>query len=137
MKAIDVLQRADRGHRSLDPDLRGQRLLDQDPVHLRILIESPDFLEQTGFGHIRGEIDGPVPHAHFLGGLALQFDIQLRSRILSDEDRRESRHDPVRGEFREPGLQLCANIVGDLLAVDQFRGHVSTIVRQQPDGYRL
>src|SRR5207245_1318615 len=83
-------------------------------------------LEEPCLGHIRREIDRPMRHPHFLGGLAFHLHVELRRRVLPDEDGREpGDHAGIR-EPREPRLQLGPNVVTDLLAIDHVAGHAKT-----------
>ena len=126
MKAVDILVRIDRRDGGVETDLRRQRLLDEDPMDLGVRVQAGDLLEQATLGDLFGQLHGPVREAHFLGSLALHLHVELRARVLSDDDRGEARHDPSLREGDEARLQFRANLVRDLLPVDELAGHSAT-----------
>src|SRR3989449_776142 len=128
METVHILERAHRGDGLVYRNLVGQRLLDQNAVDLRIAVQSADLLEESSLRHIRGEVNRPMGHPHFLGGLAFHLHVELRRRILPDENGREAWDHPRIREPREPRLQLGPNVVADLLAIDHVAGQTRHLV---------
>ncbi len=89
----------------------------------------PAYNEEKLIGKVLETIPGFVDRIVVVDDRSQDATAQIVQGI-ADQDRRDSGHDAVRGESREPRLQLAANLVRDLLAVNQFRGHVSTAVRE-------
>ena len=61
MKAVDILVRIDRPDYLRRINGRRQRLLHQDPVDLRILIEPVDARNQLRLGDVGGQPHDPPP----------------------------------------------------------------------------
>ena len=126
VEAVHVLPRVHGRDGGVEANLRRKRLLDEDPMDLEVRIQPRYLVEQTTLGDLFGQLHGPVREAHFLGSLALHLHVELRARVLSDDDRGEARHDPSLREGDEARLQFRANLVRDLLPVDEFAGHSAT-----------
>src|SRR2546430_16042332 len=95
-------------------------------MDLGVLVQPRYLVEQATLGDPFGQLHDPVREAHVLGGLALHLHVELRARVLSDDDRGEARHDPILREGDEARLQFRANLVRDLLPVAELAGHAAT-----------
>src|SRR6266498_608123 len=118
MEAVHVLQRTDGGDGRLDANLRRERLLDEDPMDLRVGVEATYLLEEPRLRDVLGQLDGPVSHPHLFRGFALHLDIELGRGVLPDEDRRETGHVAGVRELRETRLEAVPDLTRDLLPID-------------------
>src|SRR5437867_7634828 len=90
MKAVDVLEGRDRRDRLLRADLRGQRLLYENPVHIRTRIQFRDFLEELLFRGVSCALDDFGMDPDLLAPLCLRLYVHLRRAIVAHEDRGET-----------------------------------------------
>jgi hypothetical protein len=120
VKSVHVLFRIDRVD---DPGIvqgRGQRQLHQDGVDVLAGVQLGDGFEHHGFRHVVRKIEFFHADARVGAGFLLEMDIQMRSRVVADQDDTEARREAEAGD-------LLADVVLDLrrdgFSVDQFCGH--------------
>ena len=108
MEAVGVLLRQDGVEDDLAVDLLGERELDQDSVDPRIAIDLVDQRQQVV---LAGRGRQPVVRhidPHRLAGFLFILDVQVRGRIVADQDRRQARFDAAPRQKRR-------GVLGDLV----------------------
>ena len=119
MQAVDVLHRIDRPHHARLVDLVGQRRLDEDPVHLVVLVQLFDELDELVLGRRGGQAMVDRLDADLVRSLVLEADVDLRRRIVADEHGGEA----DTAELRDVALQLPAQACREGGPVHQRRAH--------------
>ena len=93
MKAVGVLLRQDGVKNDLAVDLLGERELHQNPVDPRIAIDLVDQRQQVVLaGRSRQLVVRDIDPNRFAGFLLI-LDVQVRGRIVANQDRRQARFD--------------------------------------------
>ena len=101
----------------------GQRQLDEDPVHLRVRVQTVDEGVQFPLGEVRIRTEFQRPDSGLLTGLHLAPHIDLRRRIRADQDHREAgRPGAARDSFRHPHADLLKDPLSMGLAIQDL-GH--------------
>ena len=119
MEAVDVLPRRDGVGDARLVHVRGERQLDEDPVHLVVGVELPDEREHLRLGRIRVEADVPGVDAGFCRGLVLQPDVDVRRGVVADEHGRQ----PDVTELLDLACHLAADPLRECPAVHERRRH--------------
>ena len=82
MEAVDVLYRVDRTDDALLVELRRQRQLDEDPVHIIIGVQLGNEREQVLLGDVLRDLPIIRCNPGFLSGLVLEPEVDRRRGIL-------------------------------------------------------
>ena len=119
VQAVDVLHRVDGGEELVLVEVRRQRCLDDHTVDAVVLVQAPDQRKHVLLRGVLGEplVDRPDPD--LLGVGVLEADVDLRRRVVPDEDRRE----PERAELDDLPRHLLAHLRGERFTVHERRGH--------------
>ena len=121
-QAVDVLVWIDAIDHPVRIDLLGQRQLDQNTMHFRILVQALDELDQRRFAGVFREPMFVGIHPGRERHLALAADIDLARRIIADQDDGQSRGQLMLFlQIRDGVANPCSKTGGIGLAVDQFR----------------
>ena len=107
METVHVLRLVDGGDHLLLVDMLRQRQLHQNPVHLRIGVQSGDDSEQLLLGDRLGLADRRVANAHLGRSLGLARHITHAGGVLAHENHHQMRHTPV---FRGKVLHLLRHL---------------------------
>ena len=124
MEAVDVLARVDQLDHPLGVDLLRQRQLHQDAVHRGIGVERAHAVEHLRLAGGRGKVERERPHARRLGHPALVAHVDLRRRVLADEDDGEPGCGATLRHARRDALaHVGDHPLGERLAVEDPRAH--------------
>ena len=113
-------------------DAAGHRHEGQDAVHGGIGVQRGDELEHLGLARAGRQGVVEVVEAHRGGVLLDLAAVELRAAVVAHEDGRHARLDAARGELLDLGDDLGAHLLGDRLAVDDLRCHVSPVLCRLP-----
>ena len=120
MEPVDVFRRVDRAKNLRLVHVLRERKLDENPVDVVVNVQLGDEIEDLVLRRVGREAMVARVDACLVRGLVLAADVDVRSGVISDEDRREA-----------DGLPECLHIVGHLgpnlrgesLSVDASRSH--------------
>ena len=90
VEAVDVLDRRDRADDAVLVDLLGERQLAEDPGHALVRVELVDEPEKLLLRRLGGELVVERLDPDLAAGLLLALDVDLRRRVLADENRGEA-----------------------------------------------
>ncbi len=116
MEAVDVLDRRDGADDAVLVDLLGERQLAEDPGYALVRVELGDEPEKLLLGRLGRELVVERLDPDLAARFLLPFDVDLRRRVLADEDRGEA------DRMREPGdvlRDLRAYPLGERFAVHE------------------
>ena len=109
VETVDVFVRADAFQQLGGVQVLGQWQLQQDAVHLRIIVEVVNQVGQGLLSSVRRQVVGLGNKADLFTVFTLVRDINLRGRIAADQDHREARR-------AQALLAALGDSFGDLLA---------------------
>jgi hypothetical protein len=107
MEAVHVFRRIDREQDLLRVNLFRKRKLDEDSVDVIAMIELVDQSEQVFGGNVFGGSDVLAVESEGFAGLDLVADVNLRGRIVTDENGGEP--------WANSGGAKKSNLVGDFI----------------------
>jgi hypothetical protein len=93
VKSVDILGGIDRRDHPVGTDLRRQRKLNQNAMHIAIAVELGEQRQQLVLARRRQQAMIRRPHAGFDHHLLLGADIDLARRIVADQHHRQTRGD--------------------------------------------
>ena len=123
MEAVDVLAGVDSFDDALLVDVLRQGELDDEAMHLGVVIQALDLAEQTLFGDVILEADQGGAEAHLGAGLDLSGYIGLAAAVMADEDSYQ-----VRGFFASCdassyfGCDLLLDLSGGCFTIEELVG---------------
>ena len=115
MEPVDVLHGVERANHACLVDVVRQWELDEDSVDRVVRVQLLDLLQELLLGRLRRKADVPRVDAHLRGSRVLEPDVDVRGRIVADENRRQ----PDLAELTHLLGDLAADPLGGRLAVDQ------------------
>src|SRR5579864_67476 len=104
-------------------NMRGQRQLHEDAMHMRRLIEAADAVEQIDLANLDPEANDLGFDADLAAGAHLVADVNRGCRVISDHDNREGRLDAMRLQCTRALGNADPYLSGDRDAIDNFRNH--------------
>ena len=125
MEAVHVLDRVDRAQHGVRVDLARERELDEDPVDAVVAVELVEELEQRALRRVGREPAVDAAQAVRGRGLVLLPHVDVRSRVVADEHRRE----PDRAELGDIGAHLLPHPLGERRALHQHGRHGARLPR--------
>jgi hypothetical protein len=127
MKAIDVFRGVYGFQYALGIDLRRQRELNKDPVDVVVIVQIGNKLKHVAGGNIRGRRVKPMSHAELFAGRDLAFDVNVRGRILSNENRGKAGTNTLGVKAGDVLFELSENFIPDFQAIESLSGHEERI----------
>jgi hypothetical protein len=119
VEAVDVLHRGHRVDDALLVDAVGERELDEQAVDRVVGVQLLDEREQLGLGRRLRQPHVAGLDAHLLRRPVLAADVDVRGRVVADEDGREADV----AELGDLGRDVRANPLRKRLAVHEGRRH--------------
>ena len=101
----------------------GDRILDQEGVHERVLIEVTDCRQQVSLRGIRGNLRVDGLNASRLAGLVLLSHVTCARRIVSDQYGSEAGNHPLLLECRHSNGDITENCIRDRSAFQHYCSH--------------
>src|SRR6185437_6937042 len=104
-------------------DLRGQRQLNEDAVHVVAGVEFANNGEQFGGGGVRGRRDVEISEAELLAGGDFAANVDFGSGVFADEDGGESGTNADGTQFGDLLHKFAVDLVANCVSAEQTRGH--------------
>ncbi len=105
-------------------DVSGQRHLDEDSMHHRVIVKPIDRGQQLSLGRLGGKAQDGAIHSGRRAGFLLTSDIDAAGRVITDEDDTQARdHGGTRGELLDLRRDLTANLVRQRFSIDDLSSH--------------
>ena len=123
MKAVDVFRGIDGFENALGIDLGREGKLNQNAVHVIVVVEVAHKTQHLVGGDGGGRGVHPTGEAELFGGGNFGLDVKLRSRILADEHCGQTGADSLRDQERDFSFQFDEDFVADLDSVKDACGH--------------
>ncbi|CDN43882.1 hypothetical protein BN871_DS_00270 [Paenibacillus sp. P22] len=122
-EAVHILLDADRVDDRFLRYMRRKRQLDQNAMDQLVPVELADQLQKLFLGRLPRQAMDLGVEAHFRASLFLAAHIHGRSRIVSDENYRQSRHDAGSPQLLRLQLHFRTNFSRYALSVNDFCTH--------------
>ena len=105
-------------------DVSGQRHLDEDSMHHRVIVKPIDRGQQLSLGRLGGKAKDGAIHSGRRAGFLLTSDIDAAGRVITDEDDTQARdHGGTRGELLDLRRDLTANLLRQHFSIDDLSSH--------------
>jgi hypothetical protein len=127
MKAINVFRGVYGFQYALGIDLRRERELNKDPVNVVVIVQIGNELKHVAGGNIRGRRVKPMSQAELFAGRDLAFDVNVRGRILSNENSGKAGTSALGVKAGDVLFELSENFIPDFQAIKSLSGHEERI----------
>ena len=114
-----------------------QRELHQDTVDFVPRVQAGHQVQEVLGRRRRGAFDPFTVEAKRLAGFHFIADVNLRSRILAHQHRREARRDPRRLQFSKLVAEFSLDLVPDFAAVKNARAQPASTYVMQPNEFSI
>ena len=123
VEPVHVLVRPDGLDHFLVTDMRGQRQLHQDAIHIVMLVQRIDLPEQLLLGDVRGQSDQGGSETYFSAAFDLGGHIGLTRAVVADEYCSQMGDLPaLLLQLNGPGFEIILNRLRNEFAVEDLHG---------------
>ena len=127
MKTVHILFRGHRFEHALRIDLRRQRKLHQNSIHIIVAVQIGNQLQHVIRCGVCWRCVQPARHTQLLACRHFTFYIQLRSGIFANQYRCQSGPHSLCRQLRNFYFQFCKNLVADFNSIQNACGHTKSI----------